>query len=251
MTAPKTLLLTGATGLIGRRLTRHFLERGHTVIATSRDPANLGALTAETKDASGTLIPIAIDLVAADLHRFVSELHERGGPPHYLVNNARDRANLAADGWPRRAQWLAEFELGVAVPAELALAVVAAEANRLEAIVNVASIYGVVAVNPRLYAEGENGAPAHYGVTKAALTHLTKELAVRLAPRGIRVNAVSFGGVEGRTDDAFKARYAALAPMGRMLRLDDLPGAIEFLLSPAAAGTTGHNLIVDGGWTLW
>jgi NAD(P)-dependent dehydrogenase (short-subunit alcohol dehydrogenase family) len=79
---------------------------------------------------------------------------------------------------------------------------------------------------------------------------LTKELAVRLAGRHIRVNAISFGGVEGRVNEAFKARYAQFCPLGRMLNDNDLAGPVEFLATPASSGVTGHNLVVDGGWTI-
>jgi NAD(P)-dependent dehydrogenase (short-subunit alcohol dehydrogenase family) len=91
----------------------------------------------------------------------------------------------------------------------------------------------------------------HYGVVKAALIHLTKELAVRFADKNIRVNAVSFGGVEGRVDNQFKKRYADLCPNGRMLNDNDLTGAIDFLISRNSLAVTGHNLVVDGGWTIW
>ena len=91
----------------------------------------------------------------------------------------------------------------------------------------------------------------NYGVTKAALIHLTKELAVRLAPRGISVNAVSYGGVEGRVDGGFRERYGRLCPTGRMLDDSQVFGAVKFLCSSDSSGMTGHNLIVDGGWTIW
>jgi NAD(P)-dependent dehydrogenase (short-subunit alcohol dehydrogenase family) len=253
MSSRKTLLLTGATGLIGRRLARHFLEQGQIVVATSRRRTALDALAAELAGLPGTLVPLEIDLLSADLHSVASDLRQRGLSPHQLVNNARDLANLSPDatGWPRRSQWIAEFELGVVIPAQFAVALATENDSRLEAVVNIASIYGNVASNPHLYDDPKKATPVHYGVAKAALLHLTKELAVRLAPRGIRANAVSYGGVEGRADEAFKTRYARLSPSGRMLHVDEVPGVVEFLLSRAASATTGHNLLADGGWTLW
>ena len=121
----------------------------------------------------------------------------------------------------------------------------------LESVVNIGSQYGVVAPNLNLYSEPIKDSPLHYGVAKAALGHLTKELAVRLAPQGIRVNCVAFGGVEGRVGDDFKKRYAELCPMGRMLNEADLAGPVDLLLSPSSSAITGHTLIVDGGWSIW
>jgi hypothetical protein len=123
--------------------------------------------------------------------------------------------------------------------------------SRLRSVVNIGSQYGVVAANPSLYAEQDKGSPIHYGVAKAALIQLTRELAVRLAARKVRVNCLSLGGIEGRVDERFKERYARLCPQGRMLTDSDLTGPVEFLASDASAGMTGHNLVVDGGWTAW
>jgi NAD(P)-dependent dehydrogenase (short-subunit alcohol dehydrogenase family) len=72
-----------------------------------------------------------------------------------------------------------------------------------------------------------------------------------LAPRNVQVNCVSFGGVKGRADADFEARYAKLAPTGRMLDEKDIAGPVAYLLSDASVGMTGHNLVVDGGWTVW
>ena len=104
--------------------------------------------------------------------------------------------------------------------------------------------------NPHLY-EGEFRPPLQYACAKAALIHLTKCLAVQFAPQGIAVNCVTYGGVEGRVDDAFKKRYAALCPMERMMKDGETAGAVDFLLSDKAAYITGQNIVADGGWGIW
>jgi NAD(P)-dependent dehydrogenase (short-subunit alcohol dehydrogenase family) len=102
-----------------------------------------------------------------------------------------------------------------------------------------------------LYDDPVRQSPLQYGVCKAALSHLTKELAVRLAAKNIQVNCVAFGGIEGRVDPAFLARYAALNPMGRMLQENEVAGPIEALLSDGFSAMTGHTMAVDGGWGIW
>jgi NAD(P)-dependent dehydrogenase (short-subunit alcohol dehydrogenase family) len=83
------------------------------------------------------------------------------------------------------------------------------------------------------------------------LTHLTKELSIFLADKGIQVNSISYGGVKGRVDDTFQQKYAALCPAHRMLHDNEVVGAVDFLTSDASIYITGHNLIVDGGWSVW
>lgn len=242
-------VLTGAAGKIGRRLTEALLAEGHVVVATSRRE-NAFADHPARKEAR--LVPIQADPVADGIGPLVAALRERGLRPTGLVNNAVDLSNqaLPESGWPTRAQWHLEFDLAVSVPCELAVALAEAAQSRLRSVVNVSSMYGIVPRNPGLYDAPHKDSPMHYGVAKAAMLHLTRELAVRLAP-SVRVNAVSFGGVEGRVSEAFKQRYARLLPMGRMLREDETTGPVLFLLSEAASGMTGHNLVVDGGWTTW
>lgn len=241
------IMVTGATGKIGRRLVDHFLGAGWRVVATGRSPERLANIPERTP---GRLHRVAVDLAQPPAES-MAELEAMGIIPTVLVNNARDVGNLAlgADGCPSPEQWQREFHLAVVAPFQWSMAL--AGTDRLRAVVNVASIYGVVAPHLALYDEPARQSPIHYGVTKAAMIHLGKELAVRLAHRGVRVNTVSYGGVEGRVSDEFKERYGRLCPNGRMLGEDELAEAVAFLASDGARGITGHNLMVDGGWTAW
>mgnify|MGYP001558703928 FL=1 len=92
--------------------------------------------------------------------------------------------------------------------------------------------------------------PAGYGASKAGLLQLARHLATTLAPR-IRVNAISPGGVWRGQPQAFHARYEARTPLKRMAVEEDVKGAVAYLASDLSAYVTGHNLLVDGGWTAW
>jgi NAD(P)-dependent dehydrogenase (short-subunit alcohol dehydrogenase family) len=255
MAAKKTILITGGSGKIGQRLVEAFLQQGDDVIFTTRSMESVAATLAyfggrEGGQPSG----LAIDLCEVDAaKKLMQALGPRAGQVYGIVNNARDRDNLALSQLlvPSREQWMREYTMAVVTSHDLIWSLAQVPGSMLRRAVNVGSIYGVVATNPALYENEAQRAPIHYGVAKAALVHLTKELAVRLASLGITVNAVSYGGVEGRMDPAFLERYAKLAPNGRMLREEELAGTVQYLMSEAAESVTGQNLVVDGGWTLW
>ena len=170
-----------------------------------------------------------------------------------IINNARsiDTLSINEDGTVSRQNFLDEFLLDVVIPYELTMGIHQLKPSRLRSVVNIGSMYGVVAANPSLYEDPVHDSPIHYSVAKAALAHLTRELAVRLAPQDIQVNCVAYGGVEGRVDKKFQDQYARLCPQGRMLSELDITGPIDFLLSASSAAMTGQVLVVDGGWSVW
>jgi 3-oxoacyl-[acyl-carrier protein] reductase len=118
-------------------------------------------------------------------------------------------------------------------------------------IVNIGSIYGVVSSDPRIYTDCARKTAECYGGSKAAIIQMTRYFAVHLAPYNIRVNCLSPGGVYNHQGDDFVKNYSDKTPVTRMGTTTDMVGALKFLCSDEAQYTTGHNLVVDGGWTAW
>ena len=121
-------------------------------------------------------------------------------------------------------------------------------------IINIASMYGVISPDYRIYSEGDRKNSEIYGATKAAIIQMTKYFAVHLAERKIRVNCVSPGGIfnpENPQSDSFIKNYSLRCPLNRMANVNEIIGGIIFLSSDAASYVTGQNLIIDGGMSCW
>jgi len=252
----KTVLITGGTGNIGSQLVSDLLKDNYQVVTTSHSENNIKKLkdkfSSYNKD--GFLHVINVDLEEKDFsQQIVTYLENNDLQIQAVVNNARNTNYLKINknNETDRANWVGEFLLDVIVAYELVMALANLEKTKLKNIINISSMYGLVAPTPKLYNDFEKESPINYGVAKAALIQLSNELAVRLAEKKIRVNCISYGGVEGRADENFKKRYSQFCPSGRMLKRDEVYGAVGFLLSEASSGMTGHNLVVDGGWTTW
>ncbi len=122
-------------------------------------------------------------------------------------------------------------------------------------IINIGSLYAGISPDVHFYDHIQSDPPFFkppaYGASKAAVANLTRYLATHWAPRGIRVNTLSPGGVLGEQDEQFKGKFCHRVPMGRMAVSDDLCGPLLFLASRASSYVTGTELIVDGGFTAW
>ncbi|MGE3539055.1 MAG: SDR family oxidoreductase [Candidatus Tectimicrobiota bacterium] len=124
-------------------------------------------------------------------------------------------------------------------------------AQQSGSIINMASLYGVVSPNHRMYPGTGVHQPVAYSVSKAGVIALTRYLATLWAEQGVRVNCITPGGIYNQHPALFTGNYAQLSPMGRMASKEEMRGALVYLASAASAHCTGHNLIVDGGWTAW
>jgi NAD(P)-dependent dehydrogenase (short-subunit alcohol dehydrogenase family) len=119
------------------------------------------------------------------------------------------------------------------------------------AIINLASIYGNVAPDFSIYEGTEMTMPVAYSAIKGGIIALTRYIATYYAHYNVRANTVSPGGIFDHQKPSFVERYSKKTPLGRMARPEEIVGAVVYLASDASSYVTGHDLIVDGGWTAW
>jgi NAD(P)-dependent dehydrogenase (short-subunit alcohol dehydrogenase family) len=262
----RVAVVTGALGLLGRHHCAALARAGAVVVVTDLDAAGCAALAGELSRAHGqTAIGQAADITDRES---VRALHVavlgRCGRVDVLVNNAAINEKVeATEGGPPVgfedypvAAWEAALRVNV-TGTFLCCQAFGAEMARAGrgSIVNIASTYGIVAPDQSLYRRPDGSQPfiksAAYPTTKGAVIALTRYLAAYWGRSGVRVNALSPGGVANGQDPHFVARYADRTPLGRMAAPSDYEGAVVFLASDASAYVTGTNLVVDGGWTAW
>lgn len=246
----ETILMTGGTGLIGTAQVKHFLAQGYRVITTYRSEDKLQAFHQHT-NLLCIKVPDILEPNAA--LRIISELERMNAFPEHLVNMACDSRwhKMEENGMASRECMLNHYISNVVFPYELSFHIANHPKSKLKKIINISSMYGVVPYDPHLYNNPKLETPLQYSLSKSALIHLTKELAIRLRDRDIMVNTVSYGGVDGRTDDAFKERFKRVTPLERMMLPEETVDAIEFLIKDKSHYMTGQNIIVDGGRTIW
>ncbi|RZK09607.1 MAG: SDR family oxidoreductase [Flavobacterium sp.] len=237
----KVVIVTGGSGLIGRSIMNDIQKKGG--IAINAD------INVETDFASHQ---VKTDITSPDsIKEVIRSIIGNYGRIDGLVNNAYPRTSDWGNKFEdiRYESWCRNVDFQLNSVFSFIQHVIAELEKTKGAIVNIASIYGVVGNDLSIY-EGTNiTAPAAYSAIKGGVINFTRYLASYLGKRGIRVNAVSPGGIFDHQDKVFVNNYEKKVPLGRMGRPDDISPAVSFLLSEEAKYITGQNLIVDGGWT--
>ena len=264
----RVAVITGGAGLLGEQHARAIAGAGGipVLVDISGEAASRKA-AAVSAEYGVQAWGCRVDITSPDdLTAFLSRVMERFGRLDILVNNAANNPKVEAAGavnfsrlehFPL-AQWHADLAVGL-TGAFLCSQVIGAEMARRGrgVIVNVASDLAVIAPDQRLYRQDhlpddqQPAKPVTYSVVKSGLLGLTRYLATYWADKGVRVNAISPGGVYNGQSDAFVTKVSSLIPLGRMAHVDEYRGAILFLVSDASSYMTGANLVVDGGRTCW
>ena len=263
----RVAVVTGGLGQLGTQFCRTLAGSGARVAIFSRRSASK-ELLAEKFPGLTDLIKVYVASVTdkAALEAATDALVADWGPPHILVNNAGIDSkpsgsadqNAPFEVYPKP-YWdeIIETNLtGVMLCCQV-IGSKMAEARR-GSIINVGSMYGIVSPNQALYAyrEARDGKPfikaISYAASKSGLVNMTRYLGTYWAPKNVRVNLITFGGVKtANFDKEFIDAFLERVPMGRQAEIEEFGGVVQFLASDASSYMTGSNLVVDGGFTAW
>jgi NAD(P)-dependent dehydrogenase (short-subunit alcohol dehydrogenase family) len=258
----KVVVITGATGVLGSTYCEAFATGGARVVLVDlaqREPAHRAA-ELEARHAARAL-GLTCDVGVEDqVKGLAARVVERFGRVDVVINNAAATSEfLASRGdhfgpFETYPLWAWDTNIRTNLTGPFLVCREFGETMKRAgggSVVNVCSIYGLVGPHHEIYRDLAFRAVVSYSASKAGVLGLTRWLASYWAKDGIRVNAVTPGGVHNDQDPEFVRRYVALTPMGRMADRGDLAGIMLFLASDASSYCTGQNFIVDGGWTAW
>lgn len=263
----RTALITGAGGLLGPQHAAALAALG----------ARIWLADIDTKKAEAAAVAIRDEIVGADaraIHLDVCKaesIHAAArevGTLDILINNAAIDAKVTAQPGVANGtrfevfaleQWQLELNVGLTGAMVCSQVFGGAMARKKRGVIlNIASDLSVISPDQRLYRRDDVSSedeqpvkPVTYSVIKHGLIGLTKYLATYWANDGVRVNALSPGGVFNAQGDAFVSRLTNLIPMGRMAQKDEYRAAVQFLCSDASSYMTGQNLVMDGGRSVW
>ena len=252
----KVILITGGSGYLGKAMSHALAEYGATLILASRNSKKNKELCTElTNLYNNSNTSVELDLESReDITSKIKEIMAEYGGIDILINNSYYGASgKFHENWSKGIQGSIDtvFLCTKAVIDEMIK-------NKKGKIINISSMYGINAPNVYELYEGELCEkyynPINYGVGKAGIIQFTKYIAAVYGKEGIICNSISpgpFPNEEVQKNKIFIERLTNKVPLKRIGTPDDLKGAIVFLCSDSSNYINGHNLVIDGGWTIW
>lgn len=251
----KIALVTGGAGYLGKALCETLSELGATVVIASRDKLKCERFAKElTLKFNNKAYGCEVDITSYEsIERLKVYLLNEFGRLDILINDAwsgkkNSFESISFDDWNHDINVCLN---GPFYTIKLLIELMSSGSR----ILNVASMYGVVAPDYKMYAGTDHANPPSYGAAKAGVIQLTKYLASFLAPKGINVNSISPGAFPfPETLEKFPVfgdRLRSKSMQNRIGAPEDLKGVIALLCTNASNYITGQNIAIDGGWTSW
>ena len=254
----KTALITGATGYLGSVMAEGLAQAGAVVYLNGRNKHRVNELVDELVAKSLNVKAAIFDITKrGEIELFLNNIEDN--ILDIVVNNAY--AGTAGTVETTSAEdYISSYNVSMVATHNLVQSLLpylraAKKVNGDASVINIASMYGMVSPDLRIYESKEGSNPPFYGAAKAALIQWTKYAACEFAKEGIRFNSISPGAFPSKSvQDKNKALVSKIVnkiPMARMGQPEELIGPLVFLASSSASYTTAINLTVDGGWTAW
>ena len=252
----KAAIVTGAYGHLGTTISKALAAFGANVILIGRNEKKLKDFVNKNKESFNNRFEYHVCDVTdeREFQKIVDSVKSKFGTVDILVNNAYKKQyekfeDLTKDLWKEALEYTLThyFTCTKAVSSTMLKA-------KKGSIINVASIYGFLGTDQRIFTPIKRKSPIHYPVSKGGILQMTRYLATLWAEKGIRVNAISpghFPPKRGPENPAYMKELTQRIPLGRIGQPDDLAGAVVLLASDASSYITGQNIVVDGGWSVW
>ena len=255
----RTIILTGGAGLLGSQYAEGLSQAGANLILADINYAGCKNIAKRLeKKNKNSILPIKLDLTdQKSIKNMVKKTVKKFSKIDVLINNAAFQGKV---GKERQIKFedLPSSLWDKAISVNLTGIFLSCQEvgkimikQKRGVIINIASIYGIVAADQRIYGKSGQNSAVYYAATKSAILNLTRYLASYWNRTGIRVNTLSPGGVENNQGSLFIKNYSYKTMLGRMAQKNEYVGAMIFLASDASSYMTGSNLVVDGGWTAW
>lgn len=238
----KVIVVTGGEGLIGRNIVEHFRAYGAIVYSADINFAKEGSFNIILDITNENSVRIAIEKILIKHNRIDA-----------WINNAYPRTS----DWGNNiedvifASWRKNIDMhlnGYFICSKLILNQM--KLQKYGSLINMSSIYGLVGPDFSIYEGTGINNPVAYSAIKGGINNLTRYLASYYGPFNIRINTISPGGIFDNQNELFVNNYCEKVPLRRMGSTNDIISSIHFLISDESSYITGHNLVIDGGWTI-
>ncbi|WP_312504880.1 SDR family oxidoreductase [Lysinibacillus sp.] len=261
----KTAIVTGGAGILGSHFCKGLADAGANVAIVDMNIENATIVAREIEQNYDVIASsVYCDLTSEQsVKKMVEAVVAKFGSIDILHNNAAGKSSNLNDFFaPFEEYELDQWKEIMSTNLD-SMFLVAKHVGKVMkqqctggAIIQTASIYGVMGPDNRIYdgsyyLERQINTPAIYSASKGGVVALTKYLATYWAKDGIRVNTITPGGVESGQNEMFKQNYGNRVPLGRMAQAEEMVGALIYLASDASSYVTGQNILIDGGLSAW